>query len=244
LARLAQNDFLYITPELIKQYDLYLSFTGGPTLDFIEMFYGAPSAKVLYCSFDPEHYFPQSLEKKWDLGYLGTYSDDRQGPLQALMLDVAKDFPLGKFVVAGPQYPQTINWPINVQRINHLPPEKHRRFYNSQRFTMNITRTDMVQAGYSPSVRLFEAAACGVPIISDYWEGISELFDLDTEILITRSKEDTLRYLQWIEEDQRLEIGQKARKKVLAAHTSAHRAKELESYLFELLGTRIPQKHR
>ncbi|MGV3585683.1 MAG: CgeB family protein [Adhaeribacter sp.] len=236
LAKLRREDFEYLHPSLIPQYDLYLSFTGGPTLDVLEKEFGSPMARPLYCSFDPELYYPEAQEIQWDLGYLGTYSDDRQPPLEKLMLDAARQWPEGKFVVAGPQYPATVQWPANTQYIHHLPPAEHRKFYNQQRLTQNITRQDMVQAGYSPSVRLFEAAACGTPIISDYWEGLDTLFTFGSEILVTRSAQETLSYLQDIPETERLAIGEKARQKVLAHHTAAHRALEVEKYVRELQG--------
>lgn len=235
LAKLERGDYEYLHPDLIAQYDLYLSFTGGPTLQRLEQVYGSPMARPFYCSFDPELYFPEEQPVQWDLGYLGTYSDDRQPPLQALMLDAAAQYPEGRFVVAGPQYPQHLEWPSNTQRIEHLPPSEHRRFYNSQRFTMNITRADMIKAGYSPSVRLFEAAACGTPIISDYWDGIETIFEPGTELLIARSAEDTLQYLTQIGEEERKAIGERARKKVMEQHTAAHRATELENYYNEVL---------
>ncbi|HET7896818.1 MAG TPA: glycosyltransferase, partial [Flavisolibacter sp.] len=156
-------------------------------------------------------------------------------PLQQLMLDAADYHRDGRFVVAGPQYPASIEWPQNVQRIEHLPPSEHRRFYNSQRFTLNITRADMIKAGYAPSVRLFEAAACGTPIISDYWDGICSIFETGTEILIAKSAADTLRYLSEISEEERKAIGERARKKVLSQHTAEHRATELENYYKEAL---------
>lgn len=236
LAKLAREDYEYLHPNLIPQYDLYLSFTGGPTLDVLEQKYGSPKAKPLYCSFDPELYYPEEQEMKWDLGYLGTYSDDRQPPLEKLMLDAARQWPTGKFVVAGPQYPETVQWPANTQYIHHLPPAEHRQFYNRQRFTQNITRVDMIKAGYSPSVRLFEAAACGTPIISDYWDGLDSVFDFNTEILVSYSARDTLRFLQEISETERKAIGERARQKVLAHHTAAHRALEVEQYVRELTG--------
>lgn len=236
LAKLAREDYEYLHPNLIPQYDLYLSFTGGPTLDVLEQKYGSPKAKPLYCSFDPELYYPEEQEMKWDLGYLGTYSDDRQPPLEKLMLDAARQWPTGKFVVAGPQYPETVQWPANTQYIHHLPPAEHRQFYNRQRFTQNITRVDMIKAGYSPSVRLFEAAACGTPIISDYWDGLDSVFDFNTEILVSYSVRDTLRFLQEISETERKAIGERARQKVLAHHTAAHRALEVEQYVRELTG--------
>jgi spore maturation protein CgeB len=233
LAKIEKRDFEYLHPQLISQYNLYLSFTGGPTLQRLEAEYGSPIARPFYCSFDPELYYPEERELNWDLGYLGTYSDDRQPPLQALMLDAAAALPDKKFVVAGPQYPPHIHWTENSERIEHLPPSQHRAFYNSQRFAMNITRADMIKAGFSPSVRLFEAAACGTPIISDYWEGIDSLFEIGSEILISESANDTIHYLTNISEEERKRIGERARKKVLEHHTAAHRATELEQYYKE-----------
>jgi spore maturation protein CgeB len=235
LAKLARHDYEYLHPRLIPQYDLYLSFTGGPTLNLLETEYGSPRARPLYCSFDPALYYPEPQPARWDLGYLGTYSDDRQPPLEQLMLDAARQWPAGRFVVAGPQYPATVQWPANTEHMQHLPPAAHRAFYNQQRFAQNITRADMIRAGYSPSVRLFEAAACGTPIISDYWPGLDSLFEFGTEILVAHSAADTLRYLRELPEAERRAIGERARQKVLAHHTAAHRAQELESYAQELL---------
>lgn len=240
LAKLKRGDFEYLTPGLISRYDLYLSFTGGPTLEQIERQYGSPNARPLYCSVDPTLYYPQSHDPlgvdkpQWDLGYMGTYSDDRQPVLDCLMLEPARRWNMGRFVVAGPQYPDAIAWSSNVKRIEHLPPAEHRTFYTGQRFTLNITRADMVQAGYSPSVRLFEAAACGTPIISDYWEGLETFFEIGTEILISYSAEDTLRYLQELPEAERQSIGDRARSRVLTNHTATHRAAELEKYVLEI----------
>jgi spore maturation protein CgeB len=238
LAKLEKKDFEYLHPDLISHFDMYLSFTGGPTLNKIERQYGSPMARAFYCSFDPELYYPDPQNFQWDLGYLGTYSDDRQPPLQQLMLEAAGQLSDLKFVVAGPQYPKEIEWPHNIERIEHLPPAAHRRFYNSQRFTMNITRADMIRAGYSPSVRLFEAAACGTPIISDYWEGIETIFEVESEILISQSAEDTIRYLATISEEERGLIGERARQRVFDHHTAAHRASELENYFKEAICTK------
>ena len=239
LAKLARHDYEYLHPRLIPQYDLYLSFTGGPTLTRLEKQYGSPMARPFYCSFDPALYYPEPQPTQWDLGYLGTYSADRQPPLEQLMLDAAQQWPEGRFVVAGPQYPASVQWPANTAYIPHLPPAAHRAFYNQQRFTQNITRADMLAAGYSPSVRLFEAAACGTPIISDYWDGLDSVFEIGTEILVSRSAADTLRYLRELPKAERQAIGGRARQKVLAHHTAAHRAQELESYVRELAGASV-----
>ena len=236
LAKLERGDYEYLSPDLIPRYDAYLSFSGGPTLQTLEQKWGSPCARAFYCSVDETAYFPEATTQKWDLGYLGTYSDDRQPPLEKLLIEPARRWEDGRFCVAGPQYPAQIAWPLNVNRIEHLPPAQHRAFYNAQRFTLNITRTDMIRAGYSPSVRLFEAAACGVPIISDYWDGLNDFFEIGREILVAHSADDTLRYLRETSDEQRLEIGAAARAKVLGAHTAAHRARDLEALSRELLG--------
>ena len=138
----------YLSEDLIASYDLYLSFTGGPTLELIEQEYGSPMARALFCSVDADEYFPENHPKRWALGYLGTFGEDRQAKLNSLLLVPAAMWCSGKFVVAGPQYPENIRWPANVERIIHLSPAEHRAFYNSQRFTLNITREAMVRQAF------------------------------------------------------------------------------------------------
>jgi spore maturation protein CgeB len=228
LEKIAREDCDYLSAELIARYDVYLSFTGGPTLEIIEAEYGSPMARPLFCSVDAAHYFPERRKKKWALGYLGTFGPDRQRKLDSLLLAPATMWPAGRFVVAGPQYPKAIRWPSNVQRITHLSPAKHRAFYNSQRFTLNVTRAAMTRAGFSPSVRLFEAAACGTPIISDDWPGLSTFFRLGHEILVANNAGEVLQVLQKLPERVSRDIGSRARERVLREHTSFHRAAELE----------------
>lgn len=223
----------YLNLRLIRKYGVYLSFTGGPTLKRLEKHLGARRARPLHCSADPTLYFPVETRHRWDLGYLGTYSADRQPALDKLMLAPARSWLDGRFIVAGPQYPQATAWPKNTRYVSHLPPGEHRDFYCSQRFTLNITRADMLAAGYSPSVRLFEAAACGVPIISDDWEGIESFFEPGLEVLIARDSRDSTRFLRELPEAEREAIGTRARQRVLESHTASHRAAELEDYLRE-----------
>jgi len=243
MANLARGRVDYLSAELIPRYGLYLSFAGGSILDVLERQYGSPMARPLYCSVDAMLYFPEDHELKWDLGYMGTYSDDRQPVLEQLLLEPARRWNPGRFVVAGPQYPRRLRWPKNVDRYTHLPPGKHRRFYNSQRFTLNVTRASMVAAGYSPSVRLFEAAACATPIISDWWEGLDHFFEPGKEILLSRSPEETLSWLRDLPETERRRIGHRARERVLARHTARHRAMELESYALEVLKSSAAAGH-
>lgn len=244
MGKLKRKECEYLSTSLIPRYDLYLSFAGGPILDLLEQAYGSPMARPLYCSVDTTLYYPEKADVKYDLGYMGTFCVDRQEPLELLMLATARKWSEGKFVVAGPQYPKEIHWPGNVGRIEHLAPSLHRNFYCSQRFTLNLTRAEMVNAGYAPSVRLFEAAACGVPIISDYWDGLGSFFVFGEEILLSSSTKDTYNYLTGIPEQKCREIGEKARRRVLNQHSAAHRAKELEAYFLEAAKIKSRKKTR
>jgi spore maturation protein CgeB len=242
LAALRAGTCAYLNEATIPLYDLYLSFTGGPTLAHLENHYGAQAARALYCAADPALYHPQpatASAPRWDLGYLGTYSADRQPTLETLLLEPARLAPHRRFVVAGPQYPTTIDWPANVDRIEHLPPRDHAAFYANQRFTLNVTRADMIAAGHSPSVRLFEASACATAIISDVWDGLTDLFAETSEIILARTTADILAALDMPDEKRR-SIGHAAYARFLAKHTADHRARELEAAVEERAGWDVP----
>jgi spore maturation protein CgeB len=236
LASLAKDDCPYINTELVAGFDLYLSFTGGRALQVLENRYGARAARVLYCSVDPDRHKPAAAEPVWDMGYIGTYSADRQPAVEELMCTPARRCPQKLFAVAGPLYPAELSWPANVERIEHVGPDRHGWFYSRQLFTLNITRADMIRMGHSPSVRLFEAAACGVPIISDWWPGLETIFSPGRHILVARSSDEVLSYLDEFSERERRQLAIRAREHVLAQHTAAHRAIALEGYVEELLG--------
>ncbi len=231
VAALERRACEYLTPELIPGYDLYLSFTGGPMLERLAQEFGSPGPRALYCCVDPDRYRPWTGETRFDLSYLGTYSDDRQPVLERLLLQPARRAPDLRFCVAGPQYPATIDWPANVTRFEHVGPADHAEFYGVSRFTLNVTRADMVRAGWSPSVRLFEAAACGTPIISDAWDGLDAIFAEDRDILVARDGDAVLAALTGMDEPARRALGAAGQARVLAAHTAAHRAAELERHI-------------
>jgi spore maturation protein CgeB len=218
----------YLEPDLIGAFDLYLSFSAGPILERLRSSFGARRACAFHCLVDPDLYRPLHGDVRWDLGYLGTYSEDRQPSLDRLLIEPARRRPDLRFVVAGPQYPAEVEWPANVERIEHLAPADHPQFYAAQTATLNVTRADMVQAGWSPSVRLFEAAACAVPVISDPWAGIETFFVPGSEILIA---EDPIAVLEALEQltdrGRRAAMGRAARHRVVPAHTARQRAAEL-----------------
>jgi spore maturation protein CgeB len=220
----------YLRAEQISGFDIYFSFTGGPMLREIETRLGARFAIPLYCSFDPREYRRYKVNKRFacDLSYMGTYAADRQSKLEEFLLHPAAQLPGKQFIVAGPQYPKDIRWPKSVRRIVHLNPRWHARFYSSSRLTLNITRREMVVAGYSPSVRLFEAAACGAAMISDSWPGLETFFTPGLEILLPVDAHDVLRYLSLSDHELR-RIGEAAQQRALADHTSEIRAQQFEN---------------
>lgn len=234
LGKLAAKDHEYLEPGLIPRFDLYLTFSGGPTLRLLEETYGARAARPLYCGVDPEHYEPVLAPEKWALGYMGTWCPGRQPVVDRLLVETARRRPDLRFVVAGPQYPPEILWPANVARLDHVGPAAHPAFYASQRFTLNATRPNMVELGWSPSVRLFEAASCASAILSDSWRGLEDFFEPGREILI----EDVERAMAMSPAERR-SLGQAARRRVLAEHTADHRAAALEGYHREVAGARL-----
>jgi spore maturation protein CgeB len=143
--------------------------------------------------------------------------------LQTLLIDAARARPQARFCVAGPLYPADIEWPANVERIEHVPPAEHARFYGQSRLTLNVTREDMRRLGHSPSVRIFEAAACGAAILSDDWRGLSEILEAPREILIGARTADTLAALD-LSDAMLHAIGAAARTRILASHTATIRA--------------------
>jgi spore maturation protein CgeB len=229
IARLERGEEQYLSLDLLRKYALYLSFTGGPLLDHI-MDLGARRAAPLYCSVDPDVHAPAKTAKRWSLGYLGTHAADRQPLLEALLLAPAKKLPELRFVVAGAQYPSPTDWPANVEHVAHCPPSDHSAFYSSQIATLNLTRAEMRQAGYSPSVRLFEAAACGVPIVSDRWPGLETFFRPGREIFCAETTDEVMRILA-LSPAYLARVALAGRGRVLRAHTASHRAAELEKLL-------------
>jgi len=236
VAALQRQACAYVDRQQVPRFDLYLSFTGGPMLDRIERELGARAARALYCSVDPDIYRPSRdgagrERPRWDLAYLGTYAEDRQPALEELLLEPARRLPDRRFAVAGAQYPSRIAWPANVERVEHVPPAQHPRFFGACRATLNVTRGDMCRAGWSPSVRLFEAAACGTPIVSDGWPGLGSILESGQEIVVARTAADVVELLETWGDAELRRLAARARDRVLAAHTALHRARELERHI-------------
>jgi spore maturation protein CgeB len=233
LARLRRGEIVpYIPLNGLRDFDLVLSFTGGAVLNALQTELGARRVAPLYGSVDPDVHRRVKCKEAYRsaLSYLGTYSQDRQRTLQDLFIEPARRAPEERFVMGGAQYPAEFPWAHNVFFVQHLPPSEHPSFFCSSRLTLNVTRAAMRHMGWCPSGRLFEAAACGVPIISDSWSGLDEFFTPESEILIASSPEDVLAAFE-LSDAQLSRIAHAARERVLAEHTGAQRAQHFEDII-------------
>jgi spore maturation protein CgeB len=233
LARLQAGEVVdYVPRNGLSQFDLVLSYTGGEALTALRERLGARRAQPLYGHVDPAAYAPRAADSRFasDLSYIGTYALDRQPVVEALFIEPARLRPNRKFVLAGAGYPKDFPWTDNIWFVRHLPPHEHPAFYASSRLTVNATRADMAAMGWCPSGRLFEAAACGCPVLSDTWAGLDTFFEPGREILTAGTTEEALAALDRSDAELR-RIGAAARERTLAEHTSDHRAAELISML-------------
>ncbi|HET8612027.1 MAG TPA: glycosyltransferase [Sphingomonas sp.] len=229
LARLAAGERVeYLPPEGLGGFDLVLSYTGGGALDALRDRLGARRAAPLYGHVDPSTHRPAPAQALFggDCSYLGTWAADRQAALERLFVAPAAARPDLRFVIGGSGYPADFPWKPNIFFMAHVAPCDHPAFFCSSRLTLNVTRGDMAAMGWCPSGRLFEAAACGAPLLSDWWEGLDAFFTPDEEILIAHDAGDTLAALDRPDAELR-RIAERARARVLAEHSSARRAEEL-----------------
>nr|WP_295372519.1 glycosyltransferase [uncultured Sphingosinicella sp.] len=229
LARLSAGEGVsYIPAGGLGDFDLVLSYTGGEALKALKSRLGARRVAPLYGHVDPDQHKPAQADETFraDFSYLGTYAADRQAALEALFIEPARLRPGQRFVIGGSGYPDDFPWTDNIFFVRHLPPADHPSFFCSSRLTLNVTRSDMAAMGYCPSGRLFEAAACGVPVLSDWWEGLDSFFEPGSEILIGKSTADAVAALD-LDPGESERLARAARARVLDEHTSAHRAREL-----------------
>ncbi|HSC17340.1 MAG TPA: glycosyltransferase [Rhizomicrobium sp.] len=229
LGRLMRGEEVeYIGARGLADFDLVLSYTGGKGLDLLRDELGARNIAPLYGHVDPAVHRPVTSSEQYrsDLSYLGTYAADRQFALETLFVEPARSRPDLRFIIGGAQYPQSFPWSDNIFFVRHLPPGEHPAFFSSSRLTLNITRRDMAEMGWCPSGRLFEAAACGTPLISDSWQGLDSFFEPGMELVLASSANDVQAALERSDAELR-HMARQARERVLAEHTSLHRARAL-----------------
>lgn len=243
LTRLARGEMVeYLPGQGLNGFDLVLSYTGGEALTQLRDRLHARRVAALYGWVDPSIHHP--VERVHDysahLSYLGTYAADRQRSLEDLFLAPARESPDKRFLIGGPMYPNAHEWPSNVLYKPHVPPSEHSAFYCSSGLTLNVTRGTMAAMGHCPSGRLFEAAACGTPVLSDWWTGLDEFFEPEEEILIATSPADTLTAIR--QDPAALkQIGARAQQRALDCHTAEIRARQLVTLIENTSGAETPE---
>ena len=234
LARLKGGEQVaYLPPQGLGDFDLVLSYTGGRALDELRTRLGARQVAPLYGSVDPEAHRPSPASgglPRGHLSYLGTYAADRQQRLEELFIEPARRRPHRRFVIGGSQYPPDFPWTQNIYYVSHMPPPQHPAFYGSSVMTLNVTRGPMADFGYCPSGRLFEAAACGTPILTDTWEGLDSFFEPQREILVARNTDEALAALD-VSNEELERLSRHARERTLTEHTADCRARDLEGLI-------------
>jgi spore maturation protein CgeB len=226
LARLEAGETVdYLPGNGLRDFDLVLSYTGGAALEALRDRLGARRVAALYGHVDPQAHRPAPHDQRFtaDLSYLGTYAPDRQPALETLFVEPARRRPEQRFVLGGSGYPPDFPWAGNIWFVRHVAPPEHPPFYSSSRLTLNVTRRDMAAMGFCPSGRLFEAAACATPVLSDAWEGIEQFFTPGEEILLAGSAEEATAALD-LPPEELARIGHAARERALDEHTSECRA--------------------
>jgi spore maturation protein CgeB len=228
LGKLANGGAEYICRDQMPEFDLYLSFTGGQILQRLERDYGVQRAVAIYGCVDPDVHRRSEPRRDFecDLNYMGTYAADRQHKVDTLFVEPARRALNRSFILAGSLYPWDWKWPDNVRRFEHVSPAEHPAMYSSCRVTLNITRDEMARSGYCPSGRFFEAAACGTPVLTDWFDGLDTFFDPGDQILIVNNSDDVIAALRMDAHDLS-RLAARACERTLAEHTGENRAREL-----------------
>lgn len=219
----------------IPDFDLYLSTTGGAALQRIRAEYDCPNVQPLYECIDPYFYYRTDEPKQYDLGFIGNYNVNRGQQLDKMMLQPAQRTPNRSFILAGGDYPTDLGWPTNLRYLEHLPETSHVSFYNRLNCTLVLARPDRSALGHTPSKRLLAAAACGVPILSDHWVGLEEFFEPNRELYVVEDCHSVLESLYQTQQMDRVKLGNRARQRVLAEHSTRRRAEQFLDYCLTIM---------
>jgi spore maturation protein CgeB len=217
---------------LIPRYDIILTYGGGDPVVNAYKALGARECVPIYNALDPVTHFPVEPESRFraDLAFLGNRLPDREARVDEFFFRAASEIPESSFLLAGNGWGDR-TMPPNVRYTGHLYTKDHNAFNSSPRLVLNISRESMARYGFSPATRVFEAAGAGACILTDHWIGIESFFDPDTEIFVARSGLEVAEYVRRIDERRARDVGEAAYARVLAQHTHAHRAAQLEQVL-------------
>lgn len=217
--------------ELIPCYDLVLTYGGGEPVARAYKQLGARDCVPVYNALDPETHFPVAPEARFEglVGFLGNRLPDREARVEEFFLRAAV-LSSGRFVLGGAGW-EDKPMPPNVARVGHVYTRDHNAFHSSTRAVLNISRESMARYGYSPATRVFEAAGAGACIVTDAWEGIELFLEPGAEVLVAQDGAEVAAHAAALTPKRAREIGMRGRRRILAEHTYAHRAVQVERLL-------------
>jgi spore maturation protein CgeB len=217
---------------LIPRYDLVFTYGGGDPVVNAYQALGARDCVPIYNALDPSTHYPVPPDRRFeaDLGFLGNRLPDREARVDEFFLRAAALLPDRSFLLGGSGWDGK-GMPPNVNNVGHVYTRDHNAFNCTPRMVLNVSRESMARFGFSPATRVFEAAGAAACLITDYWEGIDVFFEPGTEVLVARDGAEVAEHVRSVGPEQARRIGEAAYRRVLAEHTYAHRAAQLEVLL-------------
>lgn len=217
---------------LIPRYDLVLTYGGGPPVVSAYRELGARACVPIYNALDPDTHHPVPAEPRFacDLLFLGNRLPDREARVEEFLLRAARLLPSRRFLLGGNGW-DAASVPKNVDCLGHVYTRDHNALNASALAALNVSRESMARYGHSPATRVFEAAGAGACLISDAWEGLDAFLEPGREVLVARHGGEVAELLDGLDPINARSIGEAARRRVLAAHTYAHRAAQVDAVL-------------
>ena len=219
--------------------DAVVTYGGGPGICSQYVILGASRCVPIYNAVDPDTHFPVPADSRFaaDLAFLGNRLPDREQRVHEFLIEPARRLPGASFLLGGAGWDRA-HMPANLRTLGHVSTRDHNPFNATPRAVLNVNRDSMAERGFSPPTRIFEAAAAAACLITDAWEGIEAFLEPGEEILVARDGQDVVELLRGLEPERAEAIGRRARARMLAQHTYAHRAVEVDALLRTLLAAK------
>lgn len=225
--------------KLVPEYDMILTYGGGPPVVEAYEALGARRCIPIYNALDTDTHFRTEKQEKYacDLGFLGNRLPDREERMNDFFFSAAESLPEKDFILGGSGWDDK-EMPDNIRYLGHVYTKDHNAFNCSPTAVLNINRKSMAEMGYSPATRVFEAAGAGACLISDDWKGIEQFLIPGEEVLVARNGQEVAELLEDLTPQKAEDIGQAALERVCSEHTYRHRAKKVVRAFNESFSTK------
>ena len=230
----------------LSHYDGVLAF-GNVIRDLYRRKGWARRAWTWHEAADTRHFHPLTNEaEEGDLVWIGNWGDgEREAELGEFLLRPVHDLGL-KARVHGVRYPDRALERLRAAGIRYagwLPNYRAPTVFSCHRVTVHVPRRPYVEALPGiPTIRVFEALACGIPLVCAPWHDAEELFTPGRDFLVANDGAAMRQRLRDVLHDRDLAraLCEQGLDTVLARHTCAHRVDELLAIHAELEAQPIP----